>query len=326
MQLTKKSTELILAATFCLLTVTPTGAYPSSCFECEEEVWEEVPCDEIPTNSTTTYPTTPYVTTSTPKTETTTTSTTTTTTPYPATTTASDTDPYKKCYCECKTGCKEFCRKVIHNPQSKSQIIQITEVSKPLPQGRIESTYYHSRKLVPAVPYPHPHPPPSYEHPEVYEAPPSVRAQKPLAEVYNSVPYYSSSVSEPHNYGRDLSNAYNDNKYLPNLSYRNKHETYYYSSPETDLSDLPSHFQKLYSQAIQDLENENYKPNSIPKLPDYNSHPCQEAGKFSSPVPVDSVRYSDKYYDSLYSNSDTYAYYDDFGTIAENPHHSLLYK
>ncbi|XP_005187345.2 uncharacterized protein LOC101899429 [Musca domestica] len=338
MQVAQIRTLLVLAAIFfCQLTFTPAEAYPSSCFECEEEVWEEVPCDEIPSNSTTivppayTYPTTTSYSTARPETSTTattpTTTTISTTTPYPLTTTTTPShDPYKKCYCECKNGCKDFCRKVVVNPQSKSQIIQITEVSQPLPQGRLESTYYHSSKLVPPASDPKPYQPPSYGYPSKYESPPSVQVQKPVAEVYNSVPYYRSSPVASHGYNRDFNSAHNEKKYLPDLSYRNKHETYYFSSPETELSDLPSYFQNLYSRAVFDLEADNFQANTIPKLPEYSQYPCQGTGTFSSPVPVDSVAYSDKFYDSLYGNSESYAYYDDFGTISETPHHSLLYK
>lgn len=88
--------------------------FPEYCAECEQEVWEQVPCSEVPT---TVAPTTTGGSTLSPPT-------TSATSPgpvYPTTTSAPPTptdyttqpSEYKKCYCECKLGCKEFCRKVI---------------------------------------------------------------------------------------------------------------------------------------------------------------------------------------------------------------------
>ncbi|XP_073822029.1 uncharacterized protein [Musca autumnalis] len=335
MQLKMVRDKKILTAIFYLLTLTPTWAYPSGgCYECEEEIWEEVPCDQIPSNRTTIAPplSTASPETSTTATTPTATNSTTSTTPSTLTTTTTPSnDPYRKCYCECKIGCKEFCRKVQLNPQGKNEIIQITEVSEPLPQGRIESTYYHQRKLIPSTSHSHSYQPhSSYEHSSTYGTSPSVPVRKPLPKVYNSVAHYrTSSTVDPYTYGRDYNSGYNKNKYSPHHSYRNKQQTYFYSSSETDLSDLPPYYQNLYSKAIYDLEDEPFNTNNVPKVHshDYNSHACQGADRFSSPVPVNNaVIHSDKYYDTHYPNAETYAFYDDYGSIAETPHHSLLYK
>ncbi|XP_037958991.1 putative uncharacterized protein DDB_G0272516 [Teleopsis dalmanni] len=181
----------IFAFTACL------AHFPEFCSECEEEVWEEVPCDAMPTTyttittsttsttaippttttaiSSTTVPTTtttietstptPIITTTEmPTTTINTTSrpykiygtkrTTTSTTPstLPPSTlppTTATPDAFKKCYCECKVGCKEFCRKVIINSDPRKQITQITKTAQRVPEGHVEIQHVHQRKFVP---------------------------------------------------------------------------------------------------------------------------------------------------------------------------------
>ncbi|KAM8717642.1 hypothetical protein ACLKA7_004352 [Drosophila subpalustris] len=82
-----------------------------------------------------------------------------TTTPYystpyystpapPASHSTSTPSTYKKCYCECKLGCKEFCRKVsVASP--KQQITQITSTGDYAPGGQVEYTHSHQRKYYP---------------------------------------------------------------------------------------------------------------------------------------------------------------------------------
>ncbi|BFF93652.1 adhesive plaque matrix protein [Drosophila madeirensis] len=128
--------------------------FPEYCAECEQEVWEQVPCSHVPT---TVGPTTQRPgTTVRPPTPPTTTTTVATTTEvfYPPTTTAPaeeiTTQPtaYKKCYCECKLGCKEFCRKVATSGP-KQQLTQISSTGDYAPGGQVEYTHVHQRKYFP---------------------------------------------------------------------------------------------------------------------------------------------------------------------------------
>ncbi|XP_004521604.1 proteoglycan 4 [Ceratitis capitata] len=147
--------------------VAPAVATPNFrhfCQNCEEEVWEEVPCPEITTTTSTTTtttapPTTPLPTTRRPYTtayeyakRTTTTKRplvyrTTAAPPVAATTTPSS--AYNKCYYECKVGCKEFCRKVTVNGASQKQITQITKTSHRVPNGQFNSEHVHQHRFVP---------------------------------------------------------------------------------------------------------------------------------------------------------------------------------
>lgn len=132
--------------------------FPEYCAECEQEVWEQVPCSEIPTTPAT--PTSPGTTSgSTARPPTTSVPRTTTSLPYypptttsaPVTPTTSTTEPpsaYKKCYCECKLGCKEFCRKVVaSNP--KQPLTQISSIGEYVSGGQVEFTHVHQRKYFP---------------------------------------------------------------------------------------------------------------------------------------------------------------------------------
>ncbi|XP_037711819.1 adhesive plaque matrix protein [Drosophila subpulchrella] len=124
--------------------------FPEYCAECEQEVWEQVPCSEVPTTasptttaggSTTSAPTTAVFST---------TERGTTTTSAPPTPTDYITPPstYKKCYCECKLGCKEFCRKVISSGP-KQPLTQISSIGEYAPGGQVEFTHVHQRKYFP---------------------------------------------------------------------------------------------------------------------------------------------------------------------------------
>lgn len=139
--------------------------FPQYCAECEQEIWEQVPCSEI--SSTTLRPpitttgSTPAIssTTQTPPTVTTPPTTLTPTLPpisstlpyiYTTPSTPYITTPstYKKCYCECKLGCKEFCRKVsVASP--KQQITQISSTGDYAPGGQVEYTQSLQRKYYP---------------------------------------------------------------------------------------------------------------------------------------------------------------------------------
>lgn len=309
--------------------MTVVSGYPGGCYECEEEVWEEVPCDQIPSNSTTIEP--PYITTTTAKPETTTTTTTTSTTTTsttPSTTTTSSTtpastdtttpsnDPYQKCYCECKAGCKEFCRKVVVHPEIKDQIIQVSEVSQPVPQGRLESTHYHHRKLIPYPGYANHQTVSSQVYSNSQGVSTSVALQKPrpeLPNVYTSSSSYRNPVAPSQSYGYS-------NNIGSDISYTNKHQTYYYSSPPSELYDLPVHFQRLYSKAVQELEGDNMmysvpSSNSIPNTPDYGI-PCNNMGPFSSPVPVSSAVSSN-------INIRSQPFYGTYQGYSETPHYSI---
>ncbi|XP_050321324.1 sialidase [Bactrocera neohumeralis] len=141
--------------------------YHHYCPQCEEEVWEEVPCEEVattsrPTTTTTarpkppTYaPTTqrPHTTARSPVKKTTTTKPRTAhhTTPTPPVTTTAATT-YNNCYCECKGGCKEFCRKVTVNGAAQAaqkQITQVTKTTHRVPNGQLNSEHVHLLRFVP---------------------------------------------------------------------------------------------------------------------------------------------------------------------------------
>ncbi|KAI8042014.1 atrophin-1 [Drosophila gunungcola] len=124
--------------------------FPEYCAECEQEVWEQVPCSEVsttvsppitvPATSTTGRPPTTVVPTTAPIFSTTTTLAPDTPTTQPST--------YKKCYCECKLGCKEFCRKVISSGP-KQPLTQISAIGEFAPGGQVEYTHVHQRKYFP---------------------------------------------------------------------------------------------------------------------------------------------------------------------------------
>lgn len=227
---------------------------PGGCYECEEEVWEEVPCDEIPSNATTTT--------------TTSTSTTSTTTTTPKPTPSTTEDPYKKCYCECKVGCKEFCRKVVVNPEPKKQILQVSKITEPMSQGRLESTHYHQRELIPKKHYGTSYKPgnpqkpshtdkyaahsPAVETPSryynaQYVNPPSASAYVKAQSGFNSAPSYGSNKPQPQ----------------------------YYKAPHTSTYDFPIPFANTYSKltkTVQDPSGNNVKvsfatSNGVPSSP-----------------------------------------------------------
>ncbi|XP_041674972.1 adhesive plaque matrix protein [Drosophila eugracilis] len=124
--------------------------FPEYCAECEQEVWEQVPCSEVPT---TVAPTTTGGSTTSPPTTavySTTEHVYPTTTSAPPTPTEYTTQPsaYKKCYCECKLGCKEFCRKVVSSGP-KQPLTQISSIGDYAPGGQVEYTHVHQRKYFP---------------------------------------------------------------------------------------------------------------------------------------------------------------------------------
>ncbi|XP_017155111.1 leucine-rich repeat extensin-like protein 1 [Drosophila miranda] len=127
--------------------------FPEYCAECEQEVWEQVPCSHVPTTARPTTARPDSGTTARPPTTTTTVASTTQVS-YPTTSGASaeeiTTQPtaYKKCYCECKLGCKEFCRKVATSGP-KQQLTQISSTGDYAPGGQIEYTHVHQRKYFP---------------------------------------------------------------------------------------------------------------------------------------------------------------------------------
>ncbi|XP_075151607.1 uncharacterized protein LOC142225675 [Haematobia irritans] len=344
-----------IAAVFvvsCLFFSGMVSAYPGGCYECEEEVWEEVPCDEIASNSTAARPPPPCVTT------------TTTTTPMPETTTASEEPPtttpttppstvvtttpdsggaeepeetttqgietttpsneaYKKCYCECKSGCKEFCRKVITHPESKKQIVQVSEISEPVPYGRIESTHYHQRKLIPV----HSGNPPKCNCQDYPKAHNYNKPVEDYSSVYNSIQsYYKSPVISPHyNYARARASAGAGIEDLnPDLSYVNKHQTLYFSTSPSELHDLPRYFSTHFSKAAAGPRIPNYKSNRIPHTSNH-AVPCPRAGSFSSPVPANEGLSYDSLYDPYY-NPTSVEHYDPYPQYPDAPNYSLSYS
>ncbi|ALC38468.1 CG13114 [Drosophila busckii] len=160
--------SLLCALLALTLTATSTLAhFPQYCAECEQEIWEQVPCSEI--SSTTLRPPIPTTASPGPGTDSTTPSSTplitstSTSTAAPPTTYVPTTRPYpiyhptypsttpssyQKCYCECKSGCKDFCRKVsVAHP--KQQLTQITSTGEYAPGGQLEYTHTHQRKYYP---------------------------------------------------------------------------------------------------------------------------------------------------------------------------------
>lgn len=131
--------------------------FPEYCAECEQEIWEQVPCSELSTTTilppTTTANSTPRPISSTTPAPTTARPTVPSTLPWTTTrppiySTPPTPSTYKKCYCECKLGCKEFCRKVsVASP--KQQITQISSTGDYAPGGQIEYTHSHQRKYYP---------------------------------------------------------------------------------------------------------------------------------------------------------------------------------
>ncbi|XP_054743022.1 uncharacterized protein LOC129247761 [Anastrepha obliqua] len=133
------------------------------CPQCEEEVWEEVPCDQISRRRSTTTTTTespklptyapttqmPY-TTERPYTKRTPTQApvtySRTTVPSVQSTTSSS---YQSCYCECKVGCKQFCRKLTVNGTTQKQITHITKTSRRVPNGHLNTEHVHQHRFVP---------------------------------------------------------------------------------------------------------------------------------------------------------------------------------
>ncbi|XP_059221121.1 uncharacterized protein LOC106081140 [Stomoxys calcitrans] len=322
----------------CLLFSAMVSVNARSCFECEEEVWEEVPCDEVPSNNTTNapppchqtppacvIPSTPTPETSTEATTISTDSTTTsstsmvtadieTSTPPTTETTTPNYDVFKKCYCECKSGCKEFCHKVVH-PGNKNHIVQVSEISEPVPQGRIESTHYHHRKLIPAPTY-HSSPPVySHAHSSSYNIPTQMEVKKPLEDyptIYNTIQsYYKSPVIAPH-YTYAHARAGSDSL-KPDLSYVNKHQTFYFSSSPSEIHDLPRYFHSLHSQEMNNHDRGSYK----------HSYASSPTASFSSPVTIKNSEGLDEYYDPNFYNHNSY---DNYRTYSDSPNYSISYS
>lgn len=316
--------------------------YRKGCYECEEEVWEEVPCDDIPSNITTvsplyhtskpTYksatanpaPTTNKPTTATPKPK-----------PYPTapssspppiilqTTTMSPDlttlkDPFKKCYCECKLGCKEFCRKVVVNSPDQ-QIVQVSKISVPVEKGHIESTHYLQRELIPKSDQ-------AYKNDDNYV--PSHNNDEPENEKYATPP--SLPVPTVSNYEEDRPinsvayAAYHSKPNLPTISYHSKqiaepiepiyHSPYataeagvnnmhsyatyppkpphtaHYNAPSSDSYDFPIPFENVYTKVSKTLLNPKEKVEISLKSkignPTYSKCPQYPTSLYSSPTPV----------------------------------------
>ncbi|KAH8412398.1 hypothetical protein KR009_001805 [Drosophila setifemur] len=144
----------LLVAAVLMASVSIQAHFPEYCAECEQEVWEQVPCSEIPTTQS--PPTTSPGTSTTPSTGTTEWPISTTTEhPYIPTTTGIPLppvpevpSPYRKCYCECKLGCKEFCRKVVSS-DPKQPLTQISSIGEYAPGGQVEISHVHQRKYSP---------------------------------------------------------------------------------------------------------------------------------------------------------------------------------
>ncbi|XP_017055856.1 leucine-rich repeat extensin-like protein 2 [Drosophila ficusphila] len=127
--------------------------FPEYCAECEQEVWEQVPCSEVPTTvapppppsgeTTARPPTTLVYSTTEPAYPSSTIA-----PPPPPTDSPIPPSPYKKCYCECKLGCKEFCRKVATS-EPKQPLTQISSIGESAPGGQVEFTHVHQRKYFP---------------------------------------------------------------------------------------------------------------------------------------------------------------------------------
>ncbi|XP_030376992.1 extensin [Scaptodrosophila lebanonensis] len=214
-----------------LLAVALTQAhFPEYCAECEQEIWEQVPCRDVPTTTVPSVITTTS-TISPPVTPPTTVGPGTTATPPPEATTqvyySSTIAPpvnlpydgiaslpaFKKCYCDCKLGCKDFCRKIaISGP--KQQLTQISAVRDYAPGGQIEYSHVHQRKYFPKYA-------PSLPSYHREEAAPAAAVPYPLT--YHEAPAPSSSVGNninAPNYTLEelahlLSNAYGNRKGYP---------------------------------------------------------------------------------------------------------------
>ncbi|KAH8249554.1 hypothetical protein KR032_010486 [Drosophila birchii] len=142
--------SLLFVAALMMVSQVSQAHFPEYCAECEQEVWEQVPCSEVPTTPAT--PTTPHTTlpptTTFPPSTTTSRPVVTTTTIGPNVPTTEPPSAYKKCYCECKLGCKEFCRKVVtSNP--KQPLTQISSIGEYVSGGQVEFTHVHQRKFIP---------------------------------------------------------------------------------------------------------------------------------------------------------------------------------
>lgn len=291
------------------------AVYPGGCYECEEEVWEEVPCDDIPSNSTTISPplpcyftttptpptttvtnpiTTTMPTTTTPATTTPTTTTTpittmpitTTTTPSPTTTTPKD--PYNKCYCECKVGCKEFCRKIVVNPDPKIQVVQVSKITAPKAQGPIEYTHYHQRELLQK---------PHYD--KNYESYSDVDTQMSVSDEItdnnsSSNKYLTSTqapptspatcykkpiVMEPRRSYASANKKHSYNNYPP------KPKTSVYTKPRTTPAPSYPVYENSYARAEAGF-NHPYSPQSKPQPPTkYYTDPAS----YDFPVPLEKI-------------------------------------
>ncbi|KAH8260258.1 hypothetical protein KR026_008340 [Drosophila bipectinata] len=143
--------SLLFMAVLLASTASIQSHFPEYCAECEQEVWEQVPCSEVPT---TPAPTTAGTTSATTTRPGTTSVPTTTEIPYPPSPEPPTPDyttpqtPYKKCYCECKLGCKEFCRKVVSS-DPQQPLTQISSIGEYAPGGQVEFSHVHQRKFVP---------------------------------------------------------------------------------------------------------------------------------------------------------------------------------
>ncbi|KAH8285767.1 hypothetical protein KR018_002534 [Drosophila ironensis] len=146
--------SLLFVAVLVASTLTTIQAhFPEYCAECEQEVWEQVPCSEVPTTASPTTASTTAAPTASPGSSTSAPST--TEIPYPPTPTppgepeysSTPVTPYKKCYCECKLGCKEFCRKVVTS-DPKQPLTQISSIGEYAPGGQVEFSHVHKRKFL----------------------------------------------------------------------------------------------------------------------------------------------------------------------------------
>ncbi|XP_017025460.1 uncharacterized protein [Drosophila kikkawai] len=224
--------SLLFMAAVMVVSQVSQAHFPEYCAECEQEVWEQVPCSEVPTTAA--PPTTPRTTLGTTARPPTTQrpSTTTalpTTTSAPNIPTTEPTSAYKKCYCECKLGCKEFCRKVVDsNP--KQPLTQISSIGEYVSGGQVEFTHVHQRKYFPkyagegytgSVGGPKAYKPP---YPLVYEREGAEASPASIPSVATSVASSSPSVASiaAPNYTLEelaqlLSSAYGSKKSYPSV-------------------------------------------------------------------------------------------------------------
>lgn len=308
--------------------------HPKGCYECEEEVWEEVPCDDIPSNSTTVstplFSSTPIYKPTTPSPKPTTYKPSTakptkpykTTTPYPVTTKPYPTtpspeyttpkDPYKKCYCECKLGCKEFCRKVVIN-EPDQQIVQVSKISVPVEKGRIESTHFLQRELIPKADKPDdyvpsyddetdndqyeastPHPIPGPAIPPydeeiaidpnvygVYRNKPNVPS--PLVPVIEPIYHRPYATAEA-----GANNLHAFASYPPKIQ-----KTSYYSPRNSDAYNFPIPFEHVFSKVtktlldpVESVQISLDASNRKIGHPNYSKCPSYHTPSYSSPTPV----------------------------------------